>query len=268
MIAARPPYVSGATPCPTARPGLSSPAPRLSVVIPAVNEADALPRLLDDLAGLAGDDVEVLVVDGGSRDATARVAVERGARVLTGARGRGPQLRAGAAAARAPLLCFLHADARLDRDALAVLAGLARAPRGPARAAAWAFRLRIDAPGFSYRLIEWGANQRAARFGLPYGDQGLVVTRAAYDAAGGYPAVPLMEDVALVRALGRALGRRGRVRLLAASVRVSARRWAHDGVWRRSAGNLLLLARYLAGTPPERLAAAYERRRPPAPPSA
>jgi rSAM/selenodomain-associated transferase 2 len=228
--------------------------PTISVVVPAVNEAAALPGLLGDLAGLALPRVEVVVADGGSTDDTPAVAAANGATVVTAERGRGHQLRAGVAAAGAPLLCFLHADVRLDGPALTALAALALDPTR--WSSAWAFRLRIDAAARAYRVVELGANLRSRVLALPYGDQGLVVARAAYDAVGGYPAVPLMEDVALVRALARRMP----VRLLPAEVRVSARRWERDGVWRRSVRNLVILGRWLAGTSPERLVRVYERR--------
>ncbi len=236
------------------KPGHTPPVPALSVVVPALNEGAALPALLGDLRAL-GPAVEVIVADGGSTDDTAAVAAAAGASVVAAERGRGRQLRAGAAAARAPLLCFLHADVRLDARAVADLARLAADPRSGE--AAWAFRLRIDGRRAAYRAIERGANARSSLLGLPYGDQGLVVSRAAYDAAGGYAAVPLMEDVMLVRALGRLLP----VRLLPSGVTVSARRWERDGAWRRSARNLALLARWMAGAAPERLAGEYERGR-------
>lgn len=216
--------------------------------MPALNEAAALPGLLADLLGLTPHP-EVIVVDGGSADATCSVAREHGALVLTAARGRGTQLRAGAAAATAPLLCFLHADVRLDPPALRLLERLAEArPAG-----AYAFRLAIDRPGLAYRVVEWGANVRSRWAGLPYGDQGLLVRREDYEAAGGYPPVPLMEDVGLVRALRRTT----RIHILPAVVRASARRWEHEGVLRRSWANWRLLLAYLRGVPPERLASRY-----------
>jgi len=224
------------------------PVPLLSVVIPALDEATTIGGLLADLRALSVP-YEVVVVDGGSQDGTLDVCRAAGARVLETARGRGLQLRAGAGAARAPLLAFLHADVRLAPAAVAQLDRVART----GTACALAFRLRIDAPGPSFRLIEWGANLRSGLLGLPWGDQGLIVSRNQYLRAGGYPDIPLMEDVVLVRALGRL----ARVRLLDAPVHVSARRWRSDGPLRRMLGNWLLLARYLAGTPPERLAARY-----------
>ena len=220
----------------------------MSVVVPTLDEAESIARLLTDLGGLAIGH-EIVVVDGGSSDATCDVARRLGARVLVAPRGRGSQLRAGAAAATAPLLCFLHADMRLDPPALRQLERVAEhEPAG-----AYAFRLAIDGPRLAYRLVEWGANLRSRWGGLPYGDQGLLVSRQDYDAAAGYPDIPVMEDVALVRALGRIT----RVRLLPAVVRVSARRWEQHGVLRRTLANWRLLWAYLLGAPSERLAERY-----------
>jgi rSAM/selenodomain-associated transferase 2 len=195
--------------------------PALSVVVPTLDEGGTLPGLLGTLAASLTAPYEVVVADGGSGDDTVAVAAAAGARVVTAPRGRGRQLAAGVAAARAPLLCALHADVRPTPRALALLDAIAHASAaGRPPADALAFRLAIDAPGLPFRLIEWGANLRSRWLRLPYGDQGLVVTRDVYDRAGGYPAWPLMEDVALVRALGRV----AHVRLLPAAVIVSSRR--------------------------------------------
>jgi rSAM/selenodomain-associated transferase 2 len=193
--------------------------PLLSVIIPTLDEEATLGGVLSDLESLTVSR-EVIVADGGSIDLTPDVARAAGVGVVTSGRGRGLQLRAGAAAARAPMLLFLHADARLDGEAIALLDEIAIA-RPPC---AMAFRLRIDAKGFSYRLIEWGTNLRTRLAKLPYGDQGLVVRREDYARAGGYPDLPLMEDVALVRSLRRITP----VHLLDAAVTVSARRWRRD----------------------------------------
>ncbi|MGH7482691.1 MAG: TIGR04283 family arsenosugar biosynthesis glycosyltransferase [Longimicrobiales bacterium] len=223
----------------------------LSVVVPTVNEQGSLGLLLGDIGRLKTPH-EVIVVDGGSTDLTTEVAWAAGARVLSAPPGRGVQLRAGADAASAPLFLFLHADVRLGERALALLDEIAVA-RPPC---AIAFRLRIDARGLSYRVIEWGTNLRSRLLALPYGDQGLVVRREDYVRAGGYPAIPLMEDVALLRALRTVT----HVHLVDAAVRVSARRWEAEGPLRRTLKNWVLLARFLAGTPPERLARRYRAR--------
>jgi rSAM/selenodomain-associated transferase 2 len=227
--------------------------PALSVVIPALDEATTIGGLLGDLSALRVTH-EVIVSDGGSRDATPRAAGNAGAFVVRSERGRGRQLRAGIAAARGAMLCVLHADVRLPAETLRALEQIGETgARG-----AWAFRLRIDARGAAYRLVELGANLRSRAFALPYGDQGLVLDRATYDDAGGYADVPLMEDVLLARALRRA-GRR--IVLRREAVVVCARRWERDGVLRRSGRNLLLLARLAAGASPDELAPRYDARR-------
>jgi rSAM/selenodomain-associated transferase 2 len=223
----------------------------LSVVIPTFNEARSIAALLDDLRSL---DVsrEIIVVDGGSTDETVGVAAQLGARVLQAPRGRGAQLAYGARAASAPMLCFLHADARLRESARLELAQLIRSrPSG-----AFAFRFRIDADGWRYRFIEFGARLRMRLFDLPYGDQGLVVSRIDYENAGGYPEVPLMEDVALVDALRRVTA----VRALRSPLPVSARRWEDEGPLTRMLRNWRIMIAYRLGASPYRLAAHYQPR--------
>lgn len=226
--------------------------PLLSVVIPTLNEAAGIAALLGDLRALVVP-YEVIIADGGSEDRTAEIARQAGATLVTVDAGRGRQLRAGTARARAPLLCVLHADVRLPPETVRALDELAR--ELPARACA--FRLRIDAGGLPYRVVEIAANARSRFLGLPYGDQGLVVRRSTLDAVGGYADVPLMEDVMLVRALRV----QGRVVLRKERVIVSARRWQRDGVLRRSVSNLLLLLRFLGGTAPADLAPRYRPER-------
>ena len=222
--------------------------PALSVIVPTLHEERSIARLLDDLRQL---DVphEVIVVDGGSEDGTMVVARRHGANVLRARRGRGSQLAAGARAASAPVLCFLHADVRLHAHARGELAELARTRA----AGAFAFRFRIDARGWRYRIIELGARLRVRLFRLPYGDQGLVVSRGDYEAAGGYADVPLMEDVALVDALRRVTT----VRSLRSELPVSARRWEREGPLTRMFRNWGMMLAYRLGASPHRLAARY-----------
>lgn len=254
-----------------ARPAQQKNAPRgsgtgsrlaLSIIIPALNEESHLGLLLHDLRGL-GVAHRVVVVDGGSRDATTRVANQQGAEVLISSRGRGTQLAAGATLADTPWLLFLHADARLGHAALAEVAraitshGSADAPN--ALAPAYVFRFGIGVRGIKYRLIERAVHLRTRFFSLPYGDQGLLVRRAEYDAAGGYPSWPLMEDVAIMKALRRLTT----IEELRASIQVSARRWQEDGVVRRTWRNWSIMAAYLRGTPPDELAKRYLPSAPP-----
>jgi rSAM/selenodomain-associated transferase 2 len=217
----------------------------LSVVIPALNAAATLP---DCLARLGNVD-ELVLVDGGSADATVRIAEGAGARVVISPKGRGRQLRAGGEAARGDWLLFLHADTCLSPDwKEAVEAHIRQHPKRPA-----CFRLRLDDPAWQARLIERGVALRTGLLGLPYGDQGLLVPTGLYDRVGGYRPLPLMEDVDLVRRLPR-------IRQLPADAVTSAERWRRDGWARRSSRNLLCLAAYRAGMSAERVALLYERR--------
>jgi rSAM/selenodomain-associated transferase 2 len=214
----------------------------LSVVIPTLNAA----AHLRDCLGRIGAGPEILIVDGGSTDETIRIAEASGVRVIVAPKGRGNQLQAGGEAARGAWLLFLHADTRLDpgwRDVAA--AHIARSTH-PA-----CFRFRLDDQAWQARLIERGVALRVGLLGLPYGDQGLLVSRRHYDLAGGYRPLPLMEDVDLVRRLGK-------VKMLGADAVTSAERWRRDGWFRRSGKNLSLLASYYLGMSPERIARRYD----------
>lgn len=226
--------------------------PALSVLIPTYNERDTLPFLLRDLRDLRTP-CEVIVCDGGSRDGTADLAVEHGALVVTSERGRGTQLAAAASAARTPVLCTLHADVRLPKATLGAIDAYAANPSSTALA----FSLAIDGAGMTLAAIAAGANLRSRVLHLPYGDQGLLMTRRMYDDAGGYASVPIMEDVMIARALSRTCG----IAISHERVVVSARRWIRDGPWRRSLRNVALLAAFLAGASPARVARWYDASR-------
>jgi glycosyltransferase involved in cell wall biosynthesis len=169
--------------------------------------------------------------------------------VLRTVAGRGRQLRAGAAAALGDWLLVLHADARVSPEALAEAVAALR--KEEVQCACWP--LAIDEVGGWFRAIELGATLRWRLFGLAYGDQGLLVRRSLYQAAGEYPELSIMEDVVLIRRLGR-LARIDRFRtpLLA-----DARRWKREGPLRASLRNVVLLSLYLAGAAPNRLARWY-----------
>lgn len=216
----------------------------ISVVIPTLNAAaslsDTLAALVEGLdAGLV---TELIVSDGGSTDGTQALADAWGANVIEGAPSRGGQLRRGCAAARAPWLMVLHADTVLEpgwSDVVGAHLG---------KTGAGYFQLRFDRGG---SFVAGWANRRARWFGLPYGDQGLVMPRTLYDQVGGYPDIPLMEDVAMARAL------RGQLHPLDAVAVTSATRYRTQGWIRRGARNLWLLVQYLGGADPHRLAARY-----------
>jgi rSAM/selenodomain-associated transferase 2 len=231
----------------------SSPAVRataecLSVVVPTWNEVRELPALLASLAQQSAAH-EVIVSDGESRDGTAELAAQLGARVVQARRGRGPQLASGARAARGELLVFLHADARLHAGALAAVA---RAFEDPALVAA-GLRQHIDHGALFYRWVERAADLRVRR-GWVYGDSGLCVRRSAYDAVGGFRELALFEDLDLARRLRR----HGRVaQIPSAELTISPRRWEREGRLRRTLKNWALTALWLAGVDADRLARFY-----------
>jgi rSAM/selenodomain-associated transferase 2 len=230
---------------------MNSSAP-LSVVIPTLDAARSLPATLAAVAGgrAAGLLREVMVADGGSADATAAIAEAAGAVVVKAPRGRGTQLAAGAAAASGEWLCFLHADTRLQPGWCAAVAGFIADPENAERVGYFAYRLDDDAA--AARRLERAVAWRARVLGLPYGDQGLVIARRFYARLGGYPALPIMEDVALVRGIGKR-----RLVALDAAALTSAARYRRDGYLRRSLRNLCCLALYFLGVPPRAIRRVY-----------
>ena len=237
--------------------------PALSVVIPTLDAATTLEAALRALDGVPG---EVVVADGGSGDGTLSLARRLGARVVEGPRGRGGQLAAGIAAASGSWLLLLHADTRLlpgweaaVRAHLARTRGAGAQPDGDPEAAGY-FRFALDSADPRARRLERLVAWRCRAWSLPYGDQGLLVSRRLLDAVGGMPELALMEDVALARAIRRRLGRAGLVALDAAAL-TSAARWEQGGWWRRSARNLACLGLWRLGVPAGTVARLYGARR-------
>ena len=224
----------------------------LSVVIPTLDVAGPLESLLEELthARAEGLALEIVVADGGSADGTVFCAHRHGARVIAAPRGRGRQLAAGADAARGAWLFFLHADTRPGPGWVEQARRFMAVPENAERAAA--FRFALDDAGLQARRIEALVAWRCRVFGLAYGDQGLLIARAHYRALGGFAPVPVMEDVDLVRRIGRA-----RLILLDAPAVTSAARYRRDGWILRPLRNLLCLALYFLGVPPRALARLY-----------
>ena len=219
----------------------------ISVVIPTLNAERSLPDTLTALVSPAVDGIvrEVIVVDGGSTDRTRAVADHAGAQFVQTEPGRGVQLAHGAAKARFPWLLFLHADTVLEdgwqREAAEFMRGVELGERPRAAAA---FRFKLDDKGLAPRALEAFVRARCSVFRLPYGDQGLLISRRLFDEVGGYKALPIMEDVDIIRRLGRK-----RVTLLNASATTSAERYKRDGYAARALRNQACLALYSAGLP-------------------
>ncbi len=219
-----------------------------SVIIPTVNEAKALPRILTQISLVSRSDIEAIVSDGGSNDGTVDVARQLGARVVLGPRGRGFQLNRGAQTARGRILAFLHADSVLPPDFDKIL----DARFGDARNNAAAFPIRFDPPHPLLRFSSWWS--QFDTLVTRYGDQGLVVRRETFDRAGGYPDWPLMEDVEICRRLRRFTT----IPALPSPITTSSRRFIERGVWRQQLANAGTMVRFLLGASPTRLAARYE----------
>ncbi len=218
---------------------------RLTIVVPALDEADNLARLLPDLAG-ACPDAEIVVVDGGSRDGTAEVVARQpGVRLLASARGRARQMNHGAGAAGGDALLFLHADTRLPGGAAAAIE---RALAEPG-VVGGRFDVRFDSPRRVLRMVAWFMNARSRLSGICTGDQAIFVRRADFEAAGGYPDIPLMEDIEL----SRRLKRRGRLRALRLRVTTSARKWEREGPLRTIGLMWALRFLHFCGVAPARL---------------
>lgn len=221
----------------------------LSIIIPTLDAAASIGPTLGALAdgldaGLIG---ELIIVDGGSDDDMERIADDIGARFARTAPSRGGQLAQGATMAARPWMLFLHADTVLAEGwAEAVRAHISGSNK------AGYFRLSFDATGLPPRLVAGWANWRSRFLGLPYGDQGLLISQSLYQKVGGYPDQPLMEDVALARAL------RGNLTGLKVVAVTSAQKFR--GNWlRRGTRNLVLVCRYFLGANPEKLSSQYNR---------
>jgi rSAM/selenodomain-associated transferase 2 len=226
--------------------------PDVSVVIPALNAGAGVAKAI----GSVGEStktmrVEVIVVDGGSDDDTRARAAAAGAIVVSAPRGRGRQLAAGARHASGRWLLFLHADTTLPLSWRATVHAFISA-KAHAQKAGY-FRLAFDDASAGARRVAALANWRARTFGLPYGDQGLLLSRAMYDDLGGYRDMPIMEDVDIVRRIGQA-----RLVELAATVTTSSSRYRRGGYVRRPIRNLSLLALYFLGVSPQRLVRLYK----------
>lgn len=227
----------------------------ISVVIPTLNADATLAETLGALVPAVVDGLvkEVIIVDGGSTDETIKVVDIAGATLVRCEAGRGIQLATGARAARFSWLLFLHADTTLatgwEREAAAFIERIDSGRRPPGAAA---FRFALDDSGPMPRLMESLVAVRSGLLGLPYGDQGLLMPAALYREVGGFKAIPLMEDVDLVRRLGWR-----RITMFRADAVTSAERYRRDGYLRRSLRNLLCLSMFVLKVPPRVIARVY-----------
>lgn len=222
-------------------------SPSISIVIPVLNEAARLERVL---SGLVSQADELVVVDGGSLDASVHLARQLGARVVElGRAGRALQMNAGAALSSGDILVFVHADVELPVSWRSDVENALSSDKSWGR-----FNVLLQSKRPLVRLVGSAMNLRSRLTGIATGDQVMFMTRHAWNAVGGFPSIPLMEDVALSRRLKQTVGR---PECLRSTVQVSARRWHEKGVWRTVFLMWTLRALYWAGVSPARLHAWY-----------
>jgi hypothetical protein len=224
-----------------------SDSPKVSVIIPTLNEEPQLAEVVDGVS--AEDSVETIIVGAGNLWDSVSVAARYHAQFVASQPGRAGQLNAGARIATGRVLLFLHADTRVPTGFANKVVELL-AHRG---VVAGAFRLAIDGAGWPFRLIEKGVSARCQLLQMPYGDQAIFLRRELFHELGGFAELPIMEDFELVRRLRR----RGRIAVLSTPVITSGRRWVEQGPWRATWTNQCLIAGYLLGVPCEWLAKWY-----------
>ena len=225
------------------------PAP-ISVIIPTLNSAEHLPRCLGALGEAITEGLltEVIFADGGSTDDTEQIAQEVGAKFISAPKGRGNQMAAAAKQVRGDWILFLHSDCVLGQD---WQRAVVRHLRNTDKAAY--FKLSFDDTTFAASTVAGWANFRSRWLGLPFGDQGLLISRQLYKRVGGYPEIPLMEDVAIAKSL------RGKLVSLPTPIETSAEKYRRQGWIKRSLINFSILLRFLSGADPSDLASRYYR---------
>jgi rSAM/selenodomain-associated transferase 2 len=225
---------------------------QLSVIIPTLNAEASLRRSLPSIASLSAVSMmrEVIFADGGSSDRTAEIAEEAGAVFVRAPRGRGTQLAAGAEKAAGAWLLFLHADTALEPGWEKAVRAFMDEPENAGRVGY--FRFGLDDAAAGARWLEAAVAARCRLFRLPYGDQGLLISRDLYRRLGGFRPMPLMEDVDLVRRAGWR-----RMAPLATRATTSAERYRQDGYLLRPVRNLFCLSLYFLGVPPRAIAKLY-----------
>lgn len=227
----------------------------VSVIIPTLNESRRVGRAIKSAWDALAD--QVIVADGGSTDSTVSAVEEAGATLVQCQQGRAVQQNSAAALATGDVVLFLHADNWLSKEALAEV----RSEMMNRSQIAGAFRQRIDASGVAYRCLERGNGWRVRFLGQPYGDQGIFVSRELFEHVGGFPEVPLMEELSLMRRIREHF----RPILLEGPIYVDARRWQTHGIVRQTIRNWSLVVRYFCGVSPERLAGDYVNHQEPSP---
>jgi len=220
---------------------------RISIIIPTLNEATNIKETLASIQ--PSTNVEIIVVDGGSKDNTQKIAQSLGITVISSPPGRAVQMNSGAAIASGEIVLFLHADTRLPNGFDVMIRTTLQKPG----VVAGAFALRIDAPHKGLRLVEWGVKWRSHFWQLPYGDQAIFLTKATFEQIGNFPDLPIMEDFELIRRL-KCLGK---IAIVPVPVITSPRKWLKKGILTITILNQIIILTYLLGVSPQRIRSWY-----------
>jgi rSAM/selenodomain-associated transferase 2 len=220
---------------------------QISVIIPTLNEVKTLPLTLKRIQ--TAINVEVIVVDGGSLDATVQLAKSLGAKVVSSIAGRSCQMNLGADVANGDILLFLHADTNLPIEFDRLIRQTLQHPG----VIAGAFELKIDGTNPGLRIVEWVVKWRSHLFQMPYGDQAIFLKSSIFYKMGGFPDLPIMEDFEFIRKLKQ----QGQIAIAPAAVVTSGRRWRKLNICRTTLINQLMILGYLLKVPPARLAHWY-----------
>jgi rSAM/selenodomain-associated transferase 2 len=222
-------------------------AASIAIIVPLLNEADGLPRLLQRLQGCRAD--EMVIVDGGSTDGSTQLLEKSGIRWLASPPGRAVQMNAGARVCTSDFLLFLHTDTDISSDGIEILRGLAR----KSEVVGGRFDVRLSGAGMALRVIEWFINFRSRLTRINTGDQAMFVRREVFERMDGFASIPLMEDIEF----SRRLKRQGSIACLHQKVQTSSRRWEKDGILRTVLLMWGLRLLFWLGVSPTRLAAMY-----------
>jgi uncharacterized protein len=220
---------------------------KISIIIPVLNEASIIAKTLH--TAQTGQNIEIIIADGGSADNTAEIAIKAGAKVINSPKGRALQLNAGAKIATGEIVLFLHADTFLSPG----YDTLIRQALEKTGIVAGAFELQIDSVHPGLRIVETAVNWRSRWLQLPYGDQAIFMSANLFKQLGGFPEMPIMEDFAMIRQLQR----QGKINIVKLPVLTSGRRWHKKGILKTTLINQLVIAGYVLGVPPVRLADWY-----------
>jgi rSAM/selenodomain-associated transferase 2 len=215
----------------------------ISIIIPTLNEAGNIKETI--ISSQFSNNVEIIVVDGGSKDETLFIAKSLNVKVIISPPGRANQMNVGAMAASGEILLFLHADTRLPAN----FEQMMRTTLVKPGIVAGAFALRINAPNWGLRLVELGVKWRSHLWQMPYGDQGIFLTKDVFQQVGNFPPIPIMEDFELIRKLKTM----GKIYLLPTPVITSPRRWLKKGIIQTTMLNQIIVIAYLLGVSPQQI---------------